>query len=69
VKVAISPYPGEDLWTPLPGALGIDELLGWHVAKLGDRGAALEPIRQGVRHAFGDFRKDYHPESDPLEGV
>ena len=37
---------------------GIDELLGWHVAKLGDRWAALEPIRQGVRHAFGDFRKD-----------
>ena len=31
---------------------GIDELLGWPVAKLGDRGAALEPIRQGVRHAF-----------------
>jgi transposase InsO family protein len=37
---------------------GIDELLGWHVAKLGDRWAALEPIRQGVRHAFGAFRKD-----------
>jgi transposase InsO family protein len=37
---------------------GIDELLGWHVAKVGDRWAALEPIRLGVRHAFGDFRKD-----------
>jgi hypothetical protein len=23
VKVAISPYPGEDLGTPLPGALGV----------------------------------------------
>ncbi len=32
--------------------------LGWHVAKLGDRWAALEPIRQGVRHAFGGFGKD-----------
>jgi putative transposase len=35
-----------------------DELLGWHVVKLGDRWAALEPIRQGVRHAFGGFGKD-----------
>ena len=32
--------------------------MGWHVAKLGDRWAALEPIRQGVRHAFGAFGKD-----------
>jgi hypothetical protein len=24
----------------------------------GDRWAALEPIRQGVHHAFGAFRKD-----------
>jgi transposase InsO family protein len=35
-----------------------DELLGWHVAKRGDRWAALEPIRQGVRQAFGGFAKD-----------
>jgi putative transposase len=28
------------------------------VAKLGDRWAALKPIRQGVHHAFGAFRKD-----------
>lgn len=34
-----------------------DELLGWHVAKLGDRWAALEPIRQGARHAFGGFAR------------
>ena len=32
--------------------------MGWHVAKLGDRWAALEPIRQGVRHAFGQFGKE-----------
>jgi hypothetical protein len=37
---------------------GIDELLGWHVTKLGDRWAALESIHRGVLHAFGDFRKD-----------
>jgi putative transposase len=35
-----------------------DELVGWHVAKLGDRWAALEPLRQGVRHAFGGFAKE-----------
>ena len=35
-----------------------DELVGWHVAKLGDRWAALEPLRQGVRYAFGGFAKD-----------
>ncbi len=30
---------------------------GRHVATLGARWAALEPIRQGVRHAFGAFGK------------
>jgi putative transposase len=34
------------------------EVVGWHVAKIGDRWAALEPLRQGVRHAFGRFGKD-----------
>ena len=36
----------------------LDEVVGWHTLKLGDRWAALEPIRQGVRHAFGRFGKD-----------
>src|SRR5213594_878270 len=31
---------------------------GWHTAKIGDRWAALEPLRQGVRHMFGRFAKD-----------
>lgn len=35
-----------------------DDIVGWHVAKLGDRWAALEPIHQGVRMAFGAFEKD-----------
>lgn len=35
-----------------------NEVVGWHVAKLGDRWAALEPIRQGVRYAYGAFAKD-----------
>src|SRR5919108_3571004 len=53
-------YTEQDGWCWFFGAVdhGIDELVGWHVAKLGDRWAALEPIRQGVRHAFGNFRKD-----------
>lgn len=32
-----------------------DEIVGHHVAKKGDRWAALEPIRQGVRTNFGAF--------------
>ena len=36
----------------------VDEIVGWHTAKIGDRWAALEPIRQGVRHAFGAFGKE-----------
>jgi len=53
-------YTEEDGWCWFFGAIDhhLDELVGWHVAKLGDRWAALEPIRQGVRHAFGAFGKD-----------
>ena len=53
-------YTEDDGWCWFFGAIDhhTDELLGWHVAKLGDRWAALEPIRQGVRHAFGGFGKD-----------
>lgn len=32
-----------------------DEIVGWHVAKKGDRWAALEPVRQGVRRHFHGF--------------
>ncbi len=31
------------------------EVMGWHVATLGDRWAALEPIRQGMTKAFGSI--------------
>jgi transposase InsO family protein len=53
-------YTEEDGWCWFFGAIDhhTDELLGWHVAKLGDRWAALEPIRQAVRHAFGGFRRE-----------
>jgi putative transposase len=35
-----------------------DEVMGWHAAKRGDRWAALQPIRQGIRAAFNDFAKE-----------
>lgn len=31
------------------------DLVGWHVAKVGDRWAALEPIRQGVQATHGRY--------------
>lgn len=53
-------YTEQEGWCWFFGAVdhGIDEVVGWHAAKIGDRWAALEPIRQGVRHAFGRFAKD-----------
>ena len=53
-------YTQREGWCWFFGAVDhyLDEVVGWHVAKLGDRWAALEPIRHGVRHAFGQFGKD-----------
>ena len=53
-------YTEEDGWCWFFGAIDhhLAEVVGAHVAKTGDRWAALEPIRQGVRHAFGRFGKD-----------
>lgn len=53
-------YTEREGWCWFFGALDhyTDELVGWHVAKLGDRWAALEPVRQGVRYAYGAFAKD-----------
>jgi putative transposase len=53
-------YTEADGWCWFFGAIDHyhDELVGWPVAKLGDRWAALEPLRQGVRHAFGGFAKE-----------
>jgi len=33
------------------------DIVGWHVAKKGDRWAALEPIRQGVRAHYGGYAR------------
>ncbi len=53
-------YTEQEGWCWFFGAIdhAIDEIVGWHTAKIGDRWAALEPIRAGVRHAFGAFGKD-----------
>jgi len=41
----------EDGWCWFFGAVDhcVTDVVGWHVAKKGDRWAALEPVRQGVR--------------------
>jgi len=48
-------YTAREGWCWFFGAIDhyTDEVMGWHVAKLGDRWAALEPIRQGMRTVFG----------------
>lgn len=33
------------------------ECLGWHVCKVGDRFAALEPVSQGVKRVYGSMAK------------
>src|SRR5210317_1031645 len=49
-------YTQDDGWCWFFGAVDhcVTDVVGWHVAKKGDRWAALEPIRQGVRaHMHG----------------
>src|SRR6266852_4887614 len=50
-------YTEADGWCWFFGAIDhfTTEVMGWHVAKLGDRWAALEPIRQGMTKAFGSI--------------
>ena len=50
-------YTRQEGWCWFFGAIDhcTDEIVGWHVAKRGDRWAALEPIRQGVQLAHGDY--------------
>ncbi len=50
-------YTARDGWCWFFGAIdhASADIVGWHVAKLGDRWAALEPIHQGVHYAFGAF--------------
>ena len=47
----------DDGWVWFFGAIDhcVTDVVGWHVAKKGDRWAALEPIRQGVRAHMDGF--------------
>ncbi|MGH7645654.1 MAG: IS3 family transposase, partial [Gemmatimonadales bacterium] len=46
-----------DGWCWFFGAVDhcVEDIVGWHVAKVGDRWAALEPIRQGVQQTHGGY--------------
>lgn len=52
-------YTRREGWCWFFGAIDhcSEDVVGWHVAKVGDRWAALEPIRQGVQQTHGG----YHP--------
>ena len=52
-------YTERDGWCWFFGAIDhhLDEVVGWHTAKLGDRWAALEPIRQGSAMPLGGSAK------------
>ena len=47
-------YTRQQGWCWFFGAIDhhVADIVGWHVAKKGDRWAALEPIRQGIRDHF-----------------
>ncbi len=53
-------YTERDGWCWFFGAIDhcTSEIVGWKTAKRGDRWAALDPIHQGVRYAFGGFDKE-----------
>jgi transposase InsO family protein len=53
-------YTAQDGWCWFFGAIDhySDDVVGWHAAKIGDRWAALEPLRQGAREVLGGVRKD-----------
>ncbi|MBI1967143.1 MAG: DDE-type integrase/transposase/recombinase [Gemmatimonadetes bacterium] len=50
-------YTRREGWCWFFGAIdhGVEDIVGWHVAKVGDRWAALEPIRQGVQRTHGQY--------------
>lgn len=35
-----------------------DEIISWHISKIGNRFAAMEPVRAAVRKTFGSVEKD-----------
>ncbi|MBX6723224.1 MAG: IS3 family transposase [Dactylosporangium sp.] len=53
-------YTEEDGWCWFFGAIDhhAEDIVGWHVAQVGDRFAAAEPVRMGVRREFGVSGRD-----------
>ena len=51
-------YTRRDGWCWFFGAIDhfSQDIVGWHVAKKGDRWAALEPVRQGVQQHVGSYQ-------------
>jgi transposase InsO family protein len=52
-------YTRKEGWCWFFGAIDhcSEDIVGWHVAKRGDRWAALEPIWQGIRAHYGDYSR------------
>ena len=52
-------YTRQNGWCWFFGAIDhfSQDIVGWHVAKKGDRWAALEPIRQGVRQHLSGYAR------------
>ena len=52
-------YTRREGWCWFFGAIDhcVEDVVGWHVAKVGDRWAALEPIRQGVQRTHGHYAR------------
>jgi hypothetical protein len=50
-------YTRQEGWCWFFGAIDhcVEDLVGWHVVKVGDRWAALEPVRQGVQQTHGQY--------------
>ena len=50
-------YTHREGWCWFFGAIDhhVGDVVGWHVTKVGDRWAALEPIRQGVQQLCGGY--------------
>lgn len=50
-------YTQREGWCWFFGAIDhcAEDIVGWHVAKVGDRWAALEPIRRGVQRTHGGY--------------
>jgi hypothetical protein len=50
-------YTRQEGWCWFFGAIDhcVEDVVGWHVTQVGDRWAALEPIRQGVQQTHGGY--------------